>query len=63
MAVVKSQFTLRLKPEVQGKIQYIAKKENRSLSNMIECSILDKIQKYEQEQGEIILNDDEIYPK
>jgi len=35
MAIIKSQFTLRLDLETHAKIKKLAEKENRSLTNMI----------------------------
>ena len=63
MAVIKSQFTLRLNVEPQAKMRYIAKTQNRSLTNMIECIILDKIKEYESEHGVIILTEEETSVK
>ena len=63
MAVIKSQFTLRLKIEVQAKIQHIANEENRSTTNMIECVLQDKIKEYEDKHGTINLSHDELYVK
>lgn len=39
MAVIKTQFTLRLDPTDHVKIKKIADKENRSMTNMIETLI------------------------
>lgn len=57
MSVIKSQFTLRLELEDHAKIKKIAKKENRSLTNMIETLVKDKINQYEDKNGEIVLTD------
>jgi len=61
MAVIKEQFTLRLKLENHAKIKKIAKKENRSLTSMIEYLVMKEIEKYEKENGEIILTEEELY--
>ena len=62
MAVIKSQFTLRLNLDDHAKIKKIAETENRSMTNMIETLVKQKIQQYEKENGEIILTM-KIYPK
>lgn len=61
MAVIKTQFTLRLDPVVHAKIKKIADEDNRSLTNMIEYVIKQKIKSYEKENGEIKLTDEDIY--
>ena len=61
MAVIKTRFTLRLHLEDHAKIKKIAKMENRSMTNMIETIIKQKIKEYEQENGEIILTDEDLY--
>ena len=43
MAVIKTQFTLRLSPIDHAKIKKIAEIENRSMTNMIETLIKQKI--------------------
>ena len=58
MAVIKSQFTLRLNLDNHAKIKKIAETENRSMTNMIETLVKQKIQQYEKENGEIILTDE-----
>lgn len=58
MAVIKSQFTLRLNLDDHAKIKKIAETENRSMTNMIETLVKQKIQQYEKENGEIILTDE-----
>ena len=60
MAIIKTQFTLRLNLIDHAKIKKIAEKENRSMTNMIETLVKHKIQQYEKENGEITLTDDEI---
>lgn len=60
MAVIKTQFTLRLNLIDHAKIKKIAEKENRSMTNMIETLVKHKIQQYEKENGEITLTDEEI---
>ena len=60
MAVIKSQFTLRLNLDDHAKIKKIAETENRSMTNMIETLVKQKIQQYEKENGEIILTDEDL---
>lgn len=60
MPVIKSQFTLRLHVSDHAKIKKIAEIENRSLTNMIETLVKQRIREYEQENGEIILTDEDL---
>ncbi|MBO5227335.1 MAG: hypothetical protein J6B17_04565 [Ruminococcus sp.] len=61
MAVVKTQFTLRLEPADHAKIKIIAKNENRSMTNMIETLIKNAIKQYENKNGEIELTDEDLF--
>lgn len=63
MAVIKTQFTLRLNVIDYAKIKKISEEDNRSTSNMIETLIKQKIRQYEEENGEIELTEEEIYPE
>lgn len=60
MAVIKTSFTLRLNMDDHAKIKKISEKENRSMSNMIETLVKQKIHLYEAENGEIILTDEDL---
>lgn len=60
MAVIKTSFTLRLNLIDHAKIRKIAEEENRSMTNMIETLVKEKIKKYEMENGEIPLTDEDI---
>ncbi len=60
MPVLKSPFTLRLLVSDHAKIKKIAEMENRSLTNMIETLVKQKIKEYEKENGEIILTDEDL---
>lgn len=60
MAVIKAQFTLRLDLVTHCKIQKIAQEEHRSLTNMIDHLIKEEIKKYESENGEIIVTEEDI---
>lgn len=61
MAVIKSQFTLRLNLVDHAKIKKIAESENRSMTNMIDTLIKQKIRQYEKENGEIEVSDEDLY--
>ena len=59
MAVLKTQFTLRLDVETHCKIQKIAQAENRSLNNMIDYLVKQEIKRYEKENGEIPVTEED----
>lgn len=61
MAAFTKPFTLRLHLVEHAKIKKIAELENRSMTNMIETIIKQKIKDYEKENGEIILTDEDLY--
>ncbi len=61
MAVIRTQFTLRLDPINHVKIKKIASEESRTMTNMIEYLIKKEITRYERENGEIPVTDDELY--
>ena len=61
MAIIKTQFTLRLDPLNHAKIKKIADAESRSMTNMIEYLIKNEIKKYESENGEITITDEDLY--
>ena len=58
MPTNKTPFTFNLKDEYLEKIKYIAKRETRSVSNLLEHLCKMYIEKYEQENGEIEINKD-----
>lgn len=60
MAVIKSQFTLRLNLTDHAKIKKIAEMENRSMTNMIETLVKQKILRYEKENGKIEVTDEDM---
>ena len=60
MAVIKVSFTLRLNLIDHAKIRKIAEEENRSMANMIETLVKEKIKDYEEKNGEIPLTDEDI---
>ena len=53
MQTSKAPFTFHLKEEYLYKMKFIAKKETRSLSNLLEHISKLHIEKYEAEHGEI----------
>jgi len=53
MATNKRVFTLRLQDEVFEKMEYIAKQEHRSLTNLIEYVLLQYIEDYQDKNGDI----------
>ena len=60
MAIIKPPFSLRLNETDFIKIKKIAAIENRSMNNMIETIIKQKIQQYENENGEIKITDEDL---
>ena len=60
MAIIKTQFTLRLDLIDHAKIKKISEEENRSMTNMIEMLIKKEIKRYENENGEIKITDEDI---
>ena len=61
MAVIRTQFTLRLDPVNHAKIKKIAASESRTMTNMIEYLIKKEIARYESENGEIPVTGDDLY--
>ena len=59
MAVIKTQFTLRLDVVIHCKIKKITQEENRSLTNMIDHLIKREIKCYEKENGEIAVTEED----
>ena len=47
MAIIKTSFTLRLNLIDHAKIKKIAESQNRSMTNMIETLVKEKIKEYE----------------
>ena len=60
MAIIKTSFTLRLNLIDHAKIKKIAETQNRSMTNMIETLVKEKIKEYEKVNGEIELTDEDI---
>lgn len=63
MAVIKAQFTLRLDVQTHCKLKKIAQAENRSVTNMIDFLVKNEIRRYEEQNGEIILTEEDLYLK
>ena len=61
MAVIKNQFTLRLNIETHAKLKKMAELESRSVTNMVEYIIKKEIERYERENGELVISDDDLY--
>ena len=60
MAPLRAQFTLRLNLVDHAKIRIIAEEQNRSITNMIETLVKQEIKRYESENGEILLTDEDL---
>ena len=56
MATNKRVFTLRLQDDVFDKIEYLAKDQHRSMTNFIEYVLLQYLNEYQDEHGDIIIN-------
>ena len=57
MKSVKRVFTLRMDDEIFDKIGKLATKEHRSMTNYIEYILLEHLNRYEQQHGEIEIDD------
>ena len=58
MPTKKTPFTFNIEAEYLQKMRYIAKKETRSLSNLLEHVCKLHIEKYEKDNGEINITDE-----
>ena len=61
MATNKIQTGIRFEPEVLFKITHIAKQNVRSLNAQLEFLAKECIKEYEAKNGEILVNEEEIY--
>lgn len=61
MAIIKTQFTLRLGLESHAKLKKIAQAESRSMTNMIEYLVKKEIDRYERENGPIELTEEDLF--
>ena len=57
MPSLKRVFTVRLKDEYFDKLELVAKKEHRSLTNLIELSVIKYLEEYENTNGSIKADD------
>lgn len=62
MPTNKKPFTFHINDEYLEKMRYIAKRSTRSLSNLLEHICKLYIQEYEQENGDIEIDPDEVVP-
>ena len=53
---LKYSTNIRIEPNNAEKINFIAKKEHRSLNNLIELLIINYVEKFEKEHGKIKLS-------
>lgn len=63
MATNKIQTGIRFEPELLYKITQIAKKNKRSLNAQLEFLTQECVDRYEKENGEIPLDENEMYKK
>lgn len=61
MAVLRVPVTLRLELIKHAKIKKIAGREARSMNNMLEYLVQNEIERYEKENGEIQITEEDIY--
>lgn len=59
MATYKRVFTLRIGDEVFDKVNALAQKEHRSMTNFIEHVLLSYLEEYEKDNGAIIVPENE----
>lgn len=60
MATRKIQTGLRIQETLYGKIRSLSAREQRSLNNMIEYVLQQYVEKYEAENGEIPVREEDI---
>ncbi|MCL1857852.1 MAG: hypothetical protein FWF92_01285 [Oscillospiraceae bacterium] len=60
MSVIKTQFTMRFEEEIHAKVKKMAKKEARSMTNMIEYIVIKEIERYEAANGVIELTEEDL---
>ena len=63
MPNLRTQFTMRMDSLNHAKIKKIAEAESRSMANMIEYLIKKEIARYEKENGEIPITEEDLYPE
>jgi len=57
MPSLKRVFTLRLKDKYFDRLEVVAKKKHRSLTNLIELSVIKYLEEYESKNGNIKVDD------
>ncbi len=63
MPTNKIQTGIRFEPELLHKISFIAKQNKRSLNAQLEFLAQTCVNEYEKENGEILIDEDELYSK
>ena len=63
MATNKIQTGIRFEPEMLYKITQVAKKNKRSLNAQLEFLAMVCVEEYEKENGEIAVDENELYNK
>ena len=63
MATNKIQTGIRFEPELLYKITQVAKKNKRSLNAQLEFLAMVCVEEYEKENGEITVDENELYNK
>ena len=63
MATNKIQTGIRFEPELLYKISVVAKKNRRSLNAQLEFLAQNCVAEFERENGEILVDENEIYKK
>ena len=63
MSVLKRQTGIRFEPELLYKITYVAKQNKRSLNAQLEFLAQECVKAYEQEHGEIAVDENVAYKK
>ena len=63
MSSLRTQFTMRMDATNHAKIKKISEAESRSMANMIEYLIKKEIARYEKENGEILITEEDLYPE
>lgn len=60
MVLSKIPFTFRFDEVYHEKLKVVAKKQNRSMSNLIEYLCLREIERHEEENGEIVVDEENL---
>ena len=61
MSKNKAQTCIRVEPEMLYKIAYVAKKNMRSMNGQIEFLVQQCVKEYEEQNGEIPVDENEVY--